>query len=439
MSDCDVCCVVSKRVHKCSKCNFVVCRVCARRVVSEYGDTSRGKHRTCLRCDKMLTYDDRKTLLGKTYVQNDFRRIQRERAFTRQTHLFAVTYPIAQAERHRRSLRAKLVQTTLSIREGRYDLVGERRRLLRELRAFYRASKMSITTGPCSYDACLGRVTQCGMCLLCHRTTCTQCARPCTAGHTCDPINVATVALVRRECRPCARCMAPSTRTEGCSVMWCVACHTFWNWDTGRIIEGSGPIPHNPDHRQWLQDQLDGAVREVDDIPCGGLPTPDELHVAFLRVFATCNCVASSIVDPILSAEGSVDYAQRLRTSFPQTWDEAQLTQKFRVSYLIGDIDTDTFSRAVERVLRLAEYRKDVGAALTVFVLSAADILQKFCFHEESDCPTACLQVMWSLHALRDILNDALSRVAKDHDRRVPVLQKNWVWTVPIRSRLTTH
>ena len=54
--------------------------------------------------------------------------------------------------------------------------------------------------------------------------------------------------------------------------MWCVHCHTFWNWDTGQIIETRRGTPHNPDHRQWMADDDRWRYREIDDIPCGGLP-----------------------------------------------------------------------------------------------------------------------------------------------------------------------
>ena len=107
--------------------------------------------------------------------------------------------------------------------------------------------------------------------------------------------------------------------------MWCVKCHTFWHWDSMTIIEARGQIPHNPDHREWLQ-RTGGVAREIGDIPCGGLPTGDELHTALIRDFAATH-VLSPFAEHLLNAADAVHLAQRMRAQYPVTWNEAQLTE----------------------------------------------------------------------------------------------------------------
>ena len=85
-------------------------------------------------------------------------------------------------------------------------------------------------------------------CHLCAVKCCRSCLEIKEEGHECNPDTVATIQEMRYSCKPCPNpvCGVPTQRSYGCNQMWCVECHTFWNWQTGKILKGG--FRHNPEY-----------------------------------------------------------------------------------------------------------------------------------------------------------------------------------------------
>lgn len=243
--------------------------------------------------------------------------------------------------------------------------------------------------------------------------------------HVCSPEGIATMRTMRTICRPCVRCGVPSTRSEGCPVMWCQQCHVFWNWDTGRLIETRRRnLPHNPDHRQWVQSE-GFRDREIDDVPCGGLVDVPALHGAFLREF-TRSSDTHTKVGIIMNATESIFRAQRLRFDYAQQNDE-------RVLIEFPDTASDALvGRILEKRERDASYTRDVATALETYVLSGTDILQRFCaLHDDS------IVTSENLEALCAIVDARLMHVAGLYSRVTPRISSTFVWSLPYTRRRT--
>ena len=203
--------------------------------------------------------------------------------------------------------------------------------------------------------------------------------------------------------------------------MWCVQCHTFWNWETGRVIDTSrGHAPHNPDHRRYL---ADARHREVDDIPCGGIPDGGMLHARMIHHLHDDISITAPV---ILEATEAIYRAQRLRAAYPRTWDPMTVNVRSRIAFLNGDLDEDAFKRVIERTERGCQLRRDVGECLETFVIAGSDILQRFCHGEEGMDHTAV-----QLTVLRDLVDASLVHVATLHARATPRITPTWRWTVP--------
>lgn len=205
--------------------------------------------------------------------------------------------------------------------------------------------------------------------------------------------------------------------------MWCVACHTFWNWDTGRVIETRHSVPHNPDHREWTA--AGHHPREVGDIPCGGLPDGRPLHMALMREFSRYMEV-HPLAPVIVDAADALHMAQRLRHEYPRVWDDVHANEALRIELLNGDMDEADFAVQVERQDRARHYRRDVGMVLETLVFAGADILQHFCAGGDGCGPTA--ERLMALHTLCDV---ALARVGTVHARLAPRLDERWRWELP--------
>ncbi len=93
----------------------------------------------------------------------------------------------------------------------------------------------------CPADGCRGFVFNNYKCSLCEVMICKSCYVILSenAEHSCKPEDVASVQCIKKECKPCPGCGAPSRKTEGCSQVWCLVCHKAWDWSTGRLDNGA--------------------------------------------------------------------------------------------------------------------------------------------------------------------------------------------------------
>ena len=204
--------------------------------------------------------------------------------------------------------------------------------------------------------------------------------------------------------------------------MWCAVCHTFWHWETRRILDRGAP-PHNPEHRAW---QANGG-REVDDLPCGGIPDIGELHDAFMRtILRNEPSLAPSIIEVIQSISAS----QALRrTRYRKTWDDLTTNEAIRIDFINGKLDETQFAMRLERQERTCHFERDVHDVIETYVMCALDILQRFVSRDD---PTMETFAYVELIELCGVTCDAMRRVGSIHGRKTPTLDvKTWKWTLP--------
>ena len=201
--------------------------------------------------------------------------------------------------------------------------------------------------------------------------------------------------------------------------MWCVACHTFWHWETGRILTSA---PHNPDHREWLAQGRAVTPRETDDLPCGGIPDAHAVSAGFVRDLAL-QVPVRDVAHGIMSALEAVHVAQHMRHDYPLVWNDDAELQPLRIAHLLGEVTREAFASSVERAHRTHTLRRDVGAVLEAFVLCSCDVLQRFVFGAVD-----CVAAMIELSELRDRIDAVLADLASAHARKVPRLDASWGW-----------
>ena len=424
-SECLVCCDSAKG-HPCHSCDYPVCRGCTRRCLEMGGDPA------CMQCQRPFPPEELALRVGKVYVATTYRRLRHARILRRELHSLHLVDGWTEAEAERRRLQAEVKLALQAFRQTK-DWASQLR--VRELHSQLRrlADAPALTDGAerIQCAVCSARLppssSELVRCALCVAHTCTVCR--CVvdvplSSHVCDPSTLESLKWIQTQCRPCVLCGAASYRESGCSVMWCVGCRQFWNWDTGRVIS-QRVAPHNPDHREWLQRTSD-PPREVGDVPCGGMVDTESLHTALLREFAA-RLYVSEGAPVVVVAAGSLEVAQRLRHDFPRTWNSDETLRRVRVGYRLGDYPCDeAFAKAVERVERQCEYRRDVGEILEGYVLACTDVLQRFVRGDTPECDTVAFELL----ALRDMSVNALLEVAKRYSRSPPSLDHNWRWSV---------
>ena len=115
---------------------------------------------------------------------------------------------------------------------------------------------------PCPVNDCKGFLSTKHKCALCDTHCCSECFEiigkvspdksyaELKDEHKCDPNNVESAKALKKECKPCPKCGVPVYKISGCEQIWCVCCHTAFNFSTGKIDTGR---IHNPHYNEYLQ------------------------------------------------------------------------------------------------------------------------------------------------------------------------------------------
>jgi hypothetical protein len=124
----------------------------------------------------------------------------------------------------------------------------------------------------CLDDNCRGFIMNNNWaCGLCNKKVCKDCLKekPHDTAHTCLQEDIETRRLLLNNTKPCPKCGAMINKVDGCDQMWCVMCHTTFNWRSGEIVEGH---VHNPHYYEWLRRTGRDVPRAPGDQPpvCGG-------------------------------------------------------------------------------------------------------------------------------------------------------------------------
>lgn len=137
----------------------------------------------------------------------------------------------------------------------------------------------------CPDNTCRGFLSTAYKCGTCDKYFCPDCNEVKNArnddAHVCNEETKATMELIKSDSKPCPKCHMMIFRISGCPQMWCVQCHTAFNWNTGIIDDGH---VHNPEYFRYLRETGQNIPRNPNDVifvnRCMRLPSASELRRA---------------------------------------------------------------------------------------------------------------------------------------------------------------
>lgn len=132
------------------------------------------------------------------------------------------------------------------------------------IRAVEHAKKSDVKPKPLmSCPSCNGLVVtfhKRTYCSECQKNYCKRCGAEMLDDHVCDENAVLNFTAIKEATKPCPNCGVRIQRSVGCNQMFCVNCHTGFDWATGEIITHNF---HNPHRMEWLQSLGAGQLPEV--------------------------------------------------------------------------------------------------------------------------------------------------------------------------------
>ena len=371
MESCDVCCEkINKINHKkveCPYCDLTSCRACSQKyILSSFEDPH------CMGCKTLWNREFIDTFCTKYFRNTELRRHRETVLLEREKARMPETQPeverIIQMRNLRRVLRLqkeRLIELH-TLHSGNV-IHPDVRSLYREMENVYRdleqlrsqteTGEPRTFTRQCPNETCKGFLNEDWFCGLCCVYYCKDCNEILSDTHECDPEVVETMKLLNKDSKSCPKCGTVIHKTSGCAQMWCISCHTAFNWRTGEIDTGR---VHNPHFIEFKRKTMNS--REHGDIPCGGTPSFRELR----------GLNASN--DILQYALTVYRLEQELLYLDTRPIDNTQM----RIAYMLNDIAEEDFKIFLQRQEKFREKIRDTSQLYEMLTNTGGDILRQY-------------------------------------------------------------
>ncbi len=270
-------------IKKCPFCNFECCSPC----LKKYINTTLNIEKKCMNCNKKLTRSNLVLLLGKSYTDNLYKTHIKEILFKEEKMLIPRSLPELERRKNIIEQKNKISKMDLSlkknIKEGNiirnsleyfqeYHLIAAQREYYFHLNNVSNPNNKAnikntnLYKYPCQNDNCNGFVDNSWKCSICDMVTCKHCHLIVNENHECKKDDIDTAELIKKDSKPCPKCNMYIIKSSGCDQMWCVSCHTTFDWKTLKI-KTSGVL-HNPEYFRYMRENGIVIPRNPNDNPC---------------------------------------------------------------------------------------------------------------------------------------------------------------------------
>jgi hypothetical protein len=414
MENCDVCCEKLNKINhkkvKCPFCDLTSCRSCSQRYILE---SFQDPH--CMGCKTAWNREFVDSFCTKYFRTTELKRHRENVLFERECALMPDTQPeverIIQMRRIRRVIREqkqKLLELhrryqTLQLGE---PIPDEIRILYREMEITYRHLEQIRNSGTiidneprrfvrqCPIEECKGFLNEEWYCGLCERHYCKSCNELLDENHVCDKDVVETMKLLNKDSKSCPKCGTVIHKTSGCAQMWCINCHTAFNWRTGQIENGR---IHNPHFIEFRRKTM--MSREHGDIPCGGAPTFRELR----EIGATNQILQYAMVIQ------QVEHEHMFLDTRPV--DNTQL----RIAYMLNDISKEDFKNFLQRQEKYKDKVRDLSNIFEMIGNTGGDLLRQYVLEPERHD-----EIVDLLQKIIDYGNEIFETIRSRYNSRLP-------------------
>ena len=284
-NQCNICCenynqsLHAKVTCEHTDCAFQVCKTCVRTYL--LGTTA---DPSCMNCKKAWSDQFLVSNLNRVFCEKDYKKHRKGLLMERELSKLPETMVLAERQKKVDNEEVKLTELNkqvIALNNQIRSLGGHMRAVRDNIRHIKQGTDADGKTPErrkfimaCPNDTCRGYLSTQYKCELCETYTCPHCLELIgyskTDPHTCDPNNVASAELIKKDTKPCPQCGVRIHKISGCDQMWCTECRVAFSYKT-LIIDVGGGI-HNPHYYAYMQQRNQGvATRNPQDIVCGGL------------------------------------------------------------------------------------------------------------------------------------------------------------------------
>lgn len=437
----------------CPRCDFECCTACFKTQCMQ------GTDPICMNpeCRTVFNEEFLYKHLTPSFMKNQWRKKQGENLLEREKSLLQSTMPYVEAEVTRREVETHLNDLKETKKKLRAQLrncareISEQNLLLSNLRTLDDetiGSAEVIKNGSknylkkCPMNNCRGFLNSQYKCDLCKVNVCSKCFEEKLDGHVCNEDTLATAELLRKDTKACPNCSEMIHKIEGCNQMYCVSCHTGFDWKTGRIVTG---VIHNPHYFEWMRQQgVDG--RTVGDIPCGGAPSINHLTNKVALLFNTnardlsdysrmrrhryqtprFNYLKQKIGEKPLEAINWCTHVLQFATHLRQLEIPVHQPEnnfgsnlKTRIKYLLNEIDDDTLKKNALQKHMSNMKKRHISDIYTTLATVIEDKLRQFA-QPENDSANSLEVLVNETVSIIKYSNECFNKLANTYKQTYP-------------------
>ena len=423
--ECAICCeklnVSNHKKVTCPFCDFNSCRTCVQTYLLS---VSSDPH--CMGCKQLWAREVVDGACTKVFRDTKLKKHRETILFEREKCLLPQTQEAAARIIQGRNIDKLIQEESLKIDEIRrniHHLTHQKHVILTGGQSVQQTEKR-VFVRKCPVEDCRGFLSTRWKCQICENNICPDCNEiKRDDGHACDPNNVETVALLKKDTKPCPKCGTMIFKISGCSQMWCPDCHTAFDWNTLRIETGR---IHNPHYYEF--NRVGGRPqREHGDIPCGGIPSVHELSNAIglhptrhhRYMYSTSLLGTPEQVDT-LKIHRLVMHIQQIEI---QQEHEVN-NQELRVKYLLHEMSEDDMKVILQKNEKAREKIRDRNNLLRMFCDVTGDLLRQLVLKV-----VTIGEFLENVSRLRDYTRDAFTTIHKRYTCTTDWISDTWDFT----------
>lgn len=421
---CSICVEPFNKTNRCKvtcKCDYEACRTCIRTYLLEKSEDAH-----CMSCKVGWDRAFMSTSFEKSFMQKNYRDHREKILIEREMGMLQATQPYVERQILTEKFNLAISQLRVKYETDFHNLHDEYKVIVGETTVERKKFVRKCPNGDCH-----GFLSSALKCELCENFACSDCREVIgntnedRQAHICDAQIVESVKFLEKDSKPCPKCASLTFKVVGCHSMWCVECHSSWNWVSGKIETGT---IHNPEYFDWIKKQNGYVPRNPLDFVCGRQIDNDfifQLMQIFPRniVNGLKERITGEYYNNFSEIARNLIHIQRVEVQRFQVGDRLQDNLQMRIDFMRNKIEKDNFKKYIQKKEKENQKKIEITNVLGMYINCMTDILYRLI-----DKPTDYKNIKVEIDALRDYVNNSFKRISTTFNCKKYELNKSFVF-----------
>lgn len=423
---CDVCCesTTPKKNKKiqCSHCQFSACTSCCKKYILSILNDAK-----CMNCGKLWNIDFLVDNFSYAFINGEYKKHREDIIFDRQLSMMEDTQKIIEKRKEIHEV-DKEITACIEIIDKTKNTIGLLKNKKWNLQ-YGKDSKGSDTIkfyGHCPFDGCRGFITNSGKCGICENKVCLSCKEPILddEAHACKQETLDTLAKIRKDSKPCPKCKCMIHRIEGCRQMWCVMCHSAFDWQTGELVTSG--VFHNPHYVEWQR--RNGTLTVNNNRQC------DNFEFEYISVYniertLRCDVNKKNFIIEFLRCLYHIYDNELLDYRRNRRLNEHEKYLRLRIEYIENNITKEEFKNKLQQQEKKENKKLEISMVYEMFYNTGRTILNDV-IKKDGKLRTIINEdeLNKSIKQINDLIeytNSSMNNISKKYKNKVPNISFN--------------